>query len=121
MKKILLFAMLLAFTSVFPQQTKIDSLNRALDEQTKRVNAINSRINDIQINLTKSHKQYIEGLGWCLVGFIGTTLSGIYYNSSGSEPFAGGLMIGFSSILTITGTVMVIDSHRHIGLAGNQQ
>jgi len=89
-------------------------------------NSITQDVNTIQLNLFKSHEQYRKGTGLLISGFslsiIGTALlmTGIEGNDKGSTTIGSAFSI-IGGIVSMTGVIVQIDSHKYIGRASNRR
>ena len=92
-----------------------------------RLNRLESNNDLIKTNLTKCHKQWTTGLGVVGSGFIvsgfGILISstnGVYKSSynSVSNPKDGAYIIGAGGLISLIGSIIMIDSHKYIGRTG---
>ena len=68
------------------------------------------RIDHINLQLDKSHRQYRTGTYLVVAGLAINGLALLAGNDGG-----GGFLTGFGSLFLITGTAVQIDSHKYIG------
>lgn len=71
---------------------------------------LNERIDNINLNLDKSHKQFRTGTYLVAAGLAVNGLALIAGQNGG-----GGFLAGFGSLFLMAGTVVHIDSHKYIG------
>lgn len=71
----------------------------------------NARIDHINLQLDKAHKQFRNGTAMVIIGLA---ISGVS-TLADSDGGARGFLAGFGSLLLVTGTVIHIDSHKYIG------
>lgn len=99
---------LIIFLSVVAQAQDIDSLKR-------RILLLETNQQNIQINLAKAHKKYSSGIGMVIVGAL-FSIAAPNFSSTAKVPVyvvGGGLLIA--------GSIITIDSHHFIGLAGSKK
>ena len=88
-----------------------------------RLSELETNTQILQSNLAKCHKQWIHGGGLNIagVGFMGIgtwLLIETTTNPIQKDPTVGYAMIGCGGLLSIIGTIVMLDSHKYIGKSG---
>lgn len=137
MKKLLVVLLLLSSNLCQAQTTQVDSLTFQVDSLKKEVlnskvtmfsmglhiTEMHGQIDNIQLHLTNSHKEYQKGTAVFVIGTL-LSLGGIGMlasrteTSTNSVTSVGYISIGVGGLMQLIGGIFWIDSHRHIGYAG---
>ena len=110
MRNILSILFLIIGITCNAQISRSDSLKLMILEQ---------RVENTEINLAKAHDQYRTGLHVFIISAITTTLVTVAASQSDNTDYsnlAGVYVAGSAGILT--GSIMMLDSHKYIGRAG---
>lgn len=87
------------------------------DSLALKYKLLDKRIDGIELNLNRCHAQYRIGLVLTIAGTISTTAFALSASDPvGSEDVRKALIL--TSLLTLTGIIITIDSHKFIGRAG---
>jgi len=116
MKKVKLMLVFIFTMNILQSQVK-DSLTEL------RLTQLETNTKILQSNLAKCHKQWIHGGGLNIagVGFMGIgtwLLVETTTNPIRKDPTVGYCMIGAGGILSLIGTIVMLDSHKYIGNSG---
>ena len=89
----------------------------------QKILALETNSEIVQSNLSKCHKQWSVGLGLNIVGYgfsgIGTwLLIETNTNPTQKDPTVGYAMMAGGGLLSLIGTIVIMDSHKYIGKAG---
>lgn len=83
-----------------------------------RLNRLEQNNEVIKTNLTKCHKQWTTGLGVVGSGFIVSGFGTLISATNGSNPKDGAYIIGAGGLISLIGSIIMIDSHKYIGRTG---
>lgn len=87
-----------------------------------RLTQLETNTQILQSNLAKCHKQWIHGGGLNVAGLgfmgIGTYVLLTDKGSASNPNIVGYAMIGSGGILSLIGTIVMLDSHKYIGKSG---
>lgn len=113
MKKLLTLTLLLISVNLCQAQTS------SVDSLKNEIMNMKIKINTIELHLEKSHTEYQMGTA---LFFIGTILAvggtGSAMLSRESEMWPCLIFAGVGTALQISGGILWLDSHKHIGRAG---
>ena len=114
MKKTILILLSLLTFSIMNAQ-----FDTTINGRLKRLE-LNNEV--IQNNLIRCHKKWTKGLNISGVGFMVTVFGGYtvmnYNNNSNSTTNIGLVITGTGGLLSIIGSLIMIDSHKYIGRSG---
>ena len=79
--------------------------------------ALVRRIDNIELNLGKSHEQFQVGTIFIATGLL-LSAGGIMSSVAGTTTDVPIFLYGIGSALSLTGLIIHLDSHKHIGRAG---
>ena len=121
MKRIkLLFVFVIGMMALQYYGQTIDSLNKFKSIES-RLLEVETNTSILQSNLSKCHKQWVDGLGVCVFG-VGASVIGGYMsinaNYNGDKSNVGLIITGVGGLTSLIGTIVMLDSHKYIGKSG---
>lgn len=145
MKK-LITIVILALLTLNVKAQNLDSLTKKVNDMQLKVDNMSLKTNNIQLNLKKCHKVYEIGTALSISGIVLGGLGSFIYIDANNQlsdlvisntpprhaididtqkrlkrnSNIGKCLIIFGSITSLSGTLVIIDSHKYIGLAGTQ-